>query len=112
MPNTPNQNFEIVILFSIVEKPGNYVFEDDSLQGKGCKLSPRSALEFYGKGGRINLKYGFRSSKFIKWDLYDIPSFKDGIGSEANFLGITLEDYGFAVSLPGMTSSFKLAWPV
>ena len=28
--NTSNQNFEIAILFNVVEKSGNYVFEDDN----------------------------------------------------------------------------------
>ena len=28
-PNSPDQNFEIVILFSIIEKSNNYVFGDD-----------------------------------------------------------------------------------
>ena len=39
---SPDQNFEIVILFSKVEKSNNYVFEDDliprSARGKGCEL--------------------------------------------------------------------------
>jgi hypothetical protein len=29
-PNTSNQNFEIDILFNVVERSGNYVFEDDT----------------------------------------------------------------------------------
>ena len=29
-PSTFNQNFEIAILFNIVERSGNYVFEDES----------------------------------------------------------------------------------
>ena len=29
-PNTSNQNFEIAILFDVVKKSGNYVFEDDT----------------------------------------------------------------------------------
>ena len=37
-----DQNSEIAILFSVVEKPNNYVFGDDlllhSLRGRGCKL--------------------------------------------------------------------------
>ena len=28
-PNTSNQNFEIAILFNVVESSGNYVFEND-----------------------------------------------------------------------------------
>ena len=28
-PNTSNQNFETAILFKVVEKSGNYIFEDD-----------------------------------------------------------------------------------
>ena len=38
----PIQNFEIAILFNIVEKPNNYVFGDEliprSSQGRGHKL--------------------------------------------------------------------------
>ena len=38
-PNTSNRYFEIAILFNLVERSGNYVFEDDhSRQGKGYKL--------------------------------------------------------------------------
>jgi hypothetical protein len=29
-PNTSNQNFEIVILFKVVESSGNQIFEDDN----------------------------------------------------------------------------------
>jgi hypothetical protein len=29
--NTSNQNFEMVILFNVVESSENYVFEDDNL---------------------------------------------------------------------------------
>jgi hypothetical protein len=29
-PNKSNQNFEIAILFNLVERSGNYVFEDDN----------------------------------------------------------------------------------
>jgi hypothetical protein len=28
-PNTSNQNFEIAILFNVVESSGNYIFEQD-----------------------------------------------------------------------------------
>ena len=41
-PKSPDQNSEIAILFSIVEKPYNYVFGDDLLpqnpRGRGYKL--------------------------------------------------------------------------
>ena len=41
-PKSPDQNFEIAILFSIVEISSNYSFEDDlilhSPRGKGCNL--------------------------------------------------------------------------
>jgi hypothetical protein len=29
-PKTSNQNFEVAILFSVVKRTGNYVFEDDT----------------------------------------------------------------------------------
>ena len=29
-PNTSNKNFEIAILFNVVEKSGNYIFGDDT----------------------------------------------------------------------------------
>jgi len=29
-PNTSNQNFEIAIMFNIVERSGDYVFHDDN----------------------------------------------------------------------------------
>ena len=42
LPKSLYQNFEIAILFNIVEKHNNYVFEADLLphspQGKGCNL--------------------------------------------------------------------------
>jgi len=31
-PNIPKQNFEIAILFSVVERSESYVFEDDKLR--------------------------------------------------------------------------------
>ena len=34
-------NSDIVILFSVIEKSGNYAFEDDKSQGKGCKFCLR-----------------------------------------------------------------------
>ena len=41
-PNSPDQNSEKAILFTIVEKPSNYVFKDDLLphspRCRGCKL--------------------------------------------------------------------------
>ena len=41
-PKSPNQISEIAILFSVVKKPYNYVFEDDLLphspRGRGDKL--------------------------------------------------------------------------
>ena len=41
-PKSTDQNFEIAILFSIVENHNNYVFGDDLLPhspwGRGCKL--------------------------------------------------------------------------
>jgi hypothetical protein len=37
-PNTSNQNFEIAILFNVVERSRNYVFEDDnSLTALGAR---------------------------------------------------------------------------
>ena len=39
---SPDQNSKIAILFTIVEKPNDYVFMDDllpcSVRGRGCKL--------------------------------------------------------------------------
>jgi hypothetical protein len=29
-PNIPDQRFDMAILFNVVERPGNYVFEDDN----------------------------------------------------------------------------------
>ena len=57
--NTSNQYFEITILFSVVERSRNYVFENNtppphSPQCKGCKLCPKSILGFSRKVGRIN----------------------------------------------------------
>jgi hypothetical protein len=50
-PNTSNQNFEIAILFNVVEKSGNEVFEDDppsySSQGKSFKLCPEGIKVFF-----------------------------------------------------------------
>ena len=46
--NTSNQNFEITILFNVVQRSENYVFEDDSPQsphGKGCKICPGAHTE-------------------------------------------------------------------
>ena len=41
-PMSTDENFEIAFLFSIVKKPNNCVFGDDSIshspQGRGCKL--------------------------------------------------------------------------
>jgi hypothetical protein len=45
--NTSNKNFKTAILFNVIEKSGNYVFEDDnphSPQSKGCKLCFYCAL--------------------------------------------------------------------
>ena len=41
-PKSPDQNSEIAILFSIIEKPNNYLFADDLLlhspRGRGCTV--------------------------------------------------------------------------
>ena len=57
-PNIPNQNFEIAIFFSVLNRSGNYVFEDEhphSPQGKGCKLCSGG---IYKKGVRRNFGVG------------------------------------------------------
>ena len=45
---SPDQNFDTAILFTVVEKPNNYVFEDDlipySLCGRGCKLQTLTSV--------------------------------------------------------------------
>ena len=41
LPKSSDQNFEITILFNIVEKSNNYVFEDELIlysPRKGCKF--------------------------------------------------------------------------
>jgi hypothetical protein len=41
-PNTSNQNFDIAILFNVVESSGNYVFEDD--ESRDDPIDPTSTI--------------------------------------------------------------------
>ena len=74
-PKSPDQNSEIAILFTVVEKPNNYVFGDDlyprSPRGRGCKLRTLTCVLhivtlngkctdvfggiFFGLGGRVEV---------------------------------------------------------
>ena len=59
--NIFNQNFEIVILFNVVETSGNYVFEDDNPPIALRERVVSYALEIFGlyrKRDRINFGGG------------------------------------------------------
>jgi hypothetical protein len=67
-PKTSNKNFEIAILFNVVENSVNLVFKDDnppqSPQGKGYKLYARGIKGFYWKLCRRNMKKNAFNWKF------------------------------------------------
>ena len=55
--NIYTQNFEIAILFSVVERSGNYVFGDDLPRALSAR-TVRYAPSFNGKGVQINFGRG------------------------------------------------------
>ena len=65
-PNIPNQIFETVILFNVIDRSGNYVFQDDTLPPAELRARVVSyvlgQIRFiYRKNGRINFGGGLLS---------------------------------------------------
>jgi hypothetical protein len=70
--NTPNQTFETAILWNVIERFGNSIFEDDnprplthSPQGEDCKLCSVGIKDIYRKDYRKNFGGGLIG--FVIW---------------------------------------------
>ena len=85
-PKSPGENFEIAILFSIVKKSNNYVFEDDLIphrpgrRAASCELCPmfvysiyywevyrRFRGDFFGGGSREGVTWEYLSMWNFSW---------------------------------------------